>query len=157
MNIELDDAILKLDQHRDLSIREADGDCIHVHWGRVWVTRHGDTRDHVINGGESLAIDSPGTTVLTAMNDAGISVMKRCAPSNTKSAQPAAVQGSRKLDAAAWAPDFDRAYPEYRDIERAVHRAHQHRAMAVAGGLRNVRAALRGAFAAFAHRGARLL
>ena len=94
MNIELDDAILKLDQHRDLSIREADGDCIHVHWGRVWVTRGGDTRDHVINGGESLAIDGFGTTVLTAMNDAGISVMKRCA-------SPAFANDIMRLPAAA--------------------------------------------------------
>ena len=156
MNIELDDAILKLDQHRNLSIREADGDCIHVHWGRVWVTRGGDTRDHVINGGESLAIDSPGTTVLTAMNDAGISVMRRCASYDTKSAHPVAVQGSRELHAAAWAPVFGRAYPEYRDIDRAVHHAHQHRAQAVAGGLRNVWAGLCGALAAFVNRGAPL-
>ena len=156
MNIDLDNAILKLDQHRDLSIRDADGDCIHVHWGRVWVTRSGDTRDHVINGGESLAIDRPGTTVLTAMNDAGISLMKRCASANTKFAQPPAVQGSSEVAAPAWWPVFDRAYPEYRDVDRAIHRAHELRAQTIAAGLRNVWTALRGALPAFVNRGARL-
>jgi hypothetical protein len=156
MNIVLDNAILKLDQRRDLSIREADGDCIHDHWGRVRVTRGGDTRDHVIDGGEPLAIDSPGTTVLTAMSDAGIPVMKRHTSANTKIVQPAAVQGSSEVDATAWAPVFDRTYPEYRDVDRTIHRVHRHRAQTVAGGLRNMWAALRGALAAFANRGARL-
>lgn len=147
MNIELDDAILKLDQYRDLSIREADGDCIHVHWGRVWVTRSGDTRDHVINGGESIAIDRPGTTVLTAMIDAGISVMKRCTAADAKSAHAVAVQGNSEAGAAAAPKIFDRTLPDYGDIDRKLHHAHQLRAQAVSSLLRNMWAALGAAFA----------
>ena len=72
MNNEIDNAILRLDQHRNLSLRQANGDCIHVHWGRVWVTHTGDLRDYVVSSGESLAIDRPGKTVLTAISDAGV-------------------------------------------------------------------------------------
>ena len=79
MNVEIYDAILKLDQHSHLRLNDARGDCIYVHWGRVWITREGDIKDHIVNSGESFEIADFSGVVLTPMNDAGVSVMKRCA------------------------------------------------------------------------------
>ncbi len=78
MNIEIDDAILRLGENRNLTLQNNSGACVHVHWGRVWITREGDSKDHIVGSGESLAIGRAGATVLTAMSDSGVSVMQRC-------------------------------------------------------------------------------
>ncbi len=158
MNNEIEGTILRLEQHRNLTLREARGDCVHVHWGRVWITRGGDTRDHVVSGGESLAIDRPGMTVLTAISDAGVSLMKRC----DRAAETASLvmqqcagisNGAASAAADRVVPGADarvqtigRAYPAYAEIDRHVDYAHQLRARYVADVLANAWAALRGVF-----------
>lgn len=80
MNNDIHDAILRLGGNRNLTLHAGSGACVHVHWGRVWITRQGDSEDHIVGSGESLAIGRSGATVLTAMNDAGVSVMEHCHP-----------------------------------------------------------------------------
>ena len=147
MNTEIDNAILKLDQHRKLSLQGANGECIHVHWGRVWVTGEGDILDHVVSSGESFVIERTGTTVLTAMSDAAVSLMKRCASSagmfgKTDIAQSEEVRSEVVLTNTAGG-DF----PKYREIDRSVNRGHQLRARYVADALRNGWVTLRSALA----------
>jgi hypothetical protein len=144
MNNEIDQSILKLDQHRNLTLRQANGGCIHVHWGRVWVTRNGDIEDHVVSGGESLAIDRPGATVLTAMSDAGVSLMKRCLQT---AAAPGTVmqQGDSAVSGAISRADSSvRDAPQLSEIERRVDRAHRLRARYFGDALGKGLAALRG-------------
>lgn len=156
MNNEIDSTILRLEQHRNLTLREAKGDCIHVHWGRVWITRSGDPRDHVVSSGESLAIDGAGMTVLTAISDAGVSLMKRCA--QTAASASLVMQqcgsvlagtltgaaGSETTGAGAGTNAIERDVPAYAEIDRYVYRAHQLRARYVADLLANAWAGLRG-------------
>ena len=156
MNVEIDEAILRLDQHHNLTLRDANGGCIHVHWGHVWVTRNGDIKDHIVNSGESLAIDRPGATVLTALHDAGVSLMKRCTPSEatpvrlmkvfggaTGGAKSEALKQNAESDATR-AHAVGRGVPDYREIDRHVEYAQQLRASAVGNALRNGWIALRG-------------
>jgi len=78
MNIDLNDAIVRLNPDNNFQMRDARGACIHVHWGDLWITQEGDLKDHIVKTGESFAISKSGTTFLTAMNEAGVSVMKKC-------------------------------------------------------------------------------
>ena len=78
MNLDLDGAVLKLDAHRHLRLHDAQGTCIHVHWGELWITQEGDSRDRIVKTGESFEISNPGMTLLSALSAAGVSVMKEC-------------------------------------------------------------------------------
>ena len=78
MNIDLNDAIVRLNPDNNFQVHDARGSCIHVHWGDLWITQEGDQKDHIVKSGESFAISNSGMTFLTAMNDAGVSVMKKC-------------------------------------------------------------------------------
>ena len=78
MNIDLNDAIVRLNPDNNFQMRDARGACIHVHFGDLWITQEGDLKDHIVKTGESFAISNSGMTFLTAMNEAGISVMKKC-------------------------------------------------------------------------------
>ncbi len=78
MNLDLDGAVLKLDAHRHLQLHDAQGTCIHVHWGELWITQEGDSRDRIVKTGESFEVSNPGMTLLSALSAAGVSVMKEC-------------------------------------------------------------------------------
>ncbi len=86
MNIDIDDAILRLNPDSNFQLRDARGACVHVHWGDLWITQEGDMKDHVIKTGESFAISNSGMTFLTAMSEAGVSVMEKCRESEVASA-----------------------------------------------------------------------
>lgn len=85
MNIDIDDAILRLNPDSNFQLRDARGACVHVHWGDLWITQEGDMKDHVIKTGESFAISNSGMTFLTAMSEAGVSVMEKCRESEMAS------------------------------------------------------------------------
>ena len=86
MNIDLNDAIVRLNPDNNFQMRDARGACVHVHWGDLWITQEGDLRDHVVTTGESFAISNSGITYLTAMSEAGVSVMEKCKDSELVSA-----------------------------------------------------------------------
>lgn len=129
MKIEIDDAILRLGENRNLTLQNNDGACVHVHWGRVWITREGDSKDHIVGSGESLAIGRSGATVLSAMSDSGVSVMQRC---NSVSGQDAAADLKNATtahgDDGEQAFTLERALPSYQQIDRQLVRAKQLRA-----------------------------
>lgn len=78
MNIDLNDAIVRLNPDNNFQMRNARGACVHVHWGDLWITQEGDQKDHIVKSGESFAISNSGITLLAAMNEVGVSVMKKC-------------------------------------------------------------------------------
>lgn len=127
MKTEISEAILRLDQHGNLTLGDSKSGCIHVHWGNLWVTRDGDARDYIVTSGESFPFDARGKTVLTAISDAGLSVMERCGSGevpvrNELPLGTSAVQGRQ----------FGDHLPEYETIDRHVHRAGQLRAHYIA-------------------------
>lgn len=86
MNIDLNDAIVRLNADNNFQMRDARGACIHVHWGDLWITQEGDLKDHIVKTGESFEISKSGMTFLTAMSEAGVSVLEKCRESAIASA-----------------------------------------------------------------------
>jgi len=129
MNTDIDKEVLTLGRNRNLSLHGADGSCLHVHWGRVWVTRNGDTKDYIVDAGQSLAIDRIGTTLVSAMSDAGLSILQRCVGEKQ---QTAASMPSVGDHAAVGGDDatraFDIVFPSVDDLDRHVAQAKQLRA-----------------------------
>lgn len=121
MNVDLNDAILRLDADKNLQLRDAQGACVHVHWGDLWITQEGDTKDHVVASGESFAISKPGTTFLAAIRESGISVMERCRNSD-------AIDGEPRLDKFK----MERIWPELSEVERHMEQAARLRARYIA-------------------------
>jgi hypothetical protein len=125
MNIDLNDAIVRLNPDNNFKMRDARGACIHVHFGDLWITQEGDQKDHMVKTGESFAISNSGTTFLTAMNDAGVSVMKKCselaiaATANIGTVVPSAM--SRTAETSARQSGVD-------ELERNLARAEHSRA-----------------------------
>ena len=129
MNNDIHDAILRLGGNRNLTLHAGSGGCVHVHWGQVWITRQGDSKDHIVGSGESLAIGRSGATVLTAINDAGVSLMERC-----KSVTGPETAGTLKSTNAQNGDDGGQAFvlgrvlPSFEQIDHHLARAKQLRA-----------------------------
>ena len=148
MNTDIDKEVLTLGSNRNLSLHGADGSCLHVHWGRVWVTRNGDTKDYIVDAGQSLAIDRIGTTLVSAMSDAGLSILQRCAGEKQRvPADMTPFEGRAAGGDQTTAGLFDVIYPSADEIDRHVARAKQLRGRYFAQALRRVRDAVRGIFA----------
>jgi len=162
MNIDLNDAIVRLNPHNSFQMRDARGACIHVHWGDLWITQEGDRKDHIVKAGESFAISNSGTALLSALNEAGVSVMKKCSESavatiaNIGAIVPAATRsaagtGALEYGAAADESDFDDSRVTHRlpradEIAQHVARAERIRARvfsdAISSGWRALRRSL---------------
>ena len=144
MNIDLNDAIVRLNPDNNFQMRDARGACIHVHFGDLWITQEGDLKDHIVKAGESFAISNSGTTFLAAMNDAGVSVMKKCselaivAAANIGTVVPSAMPttaetSARQIHYAFSDSDFDVSrigdrQPGVDELERNLARAEHSRA-----------------------------
>ena len=144
MNIDLNDAIVRLNPDNNFQMRDARGACIHVHFGDLWITQEGDLKDHIVKAGESFAISNSGTTFLAAMNDAGVSVMKKCSElaiaatasigTVVPSAMPKPAETSaRQIHYAVSDSDFDVSHigdrqPGVDELERNLARAEHSRA-----------------------------
>ena len=147
MNTDIDKEVLRLGRNHNLSLHGADGSCMHVHWGKVWVTRNGDIKDYIVDAGQSLAIDRAGTTLVSAVSDAGLSILQRCAgdkqrvPADIHVAQDCRADGGEVTE-----KSFDLVYPSVTEIDRHVARAKQLRAQFFARALQRVWNAARGIF-----------
>jgi Protein of unknown function (DUF2917) len=151
MNTEIDKEVLRLDRNHNLSLHGADGSCLHVHWGKVWVTRNGDIKDYIVDAGQSLAIDRAGTTLVSAVSDAGLSILQRCAGVKQRMSEDVAadipVVRDRFADGGeGTSGSFDLVYPSAAEIDRHVAQAKQLRARYFAQALQRIRDAIRGIF-----------
>ena len=147
MNTEIDKEVLRLGHNHNLSLHGADGSCLHVHWGRVWVTRNGDAKDYIVDAGQSLAIDRVGTTLVSAMSDAGLSVLQRCDDEKQRALADMPSFGDRAgADGQNATGSFDIIYPSVEEIDRHVAQAKQLRANYFAQALQRAWNAVRGIF-----------
>ena len=155
MNVEIYEAIVKLDENSTLKLNDARGACVFVHWGSVWITQQGDLKDHIVQSGESFPIAGSSNAILTSLSDAGVSVMSRCdsvggkhragnaAGDNQPAEAALEVRESHGQNVPAGAAGLDGTVPDYQDIDRHVAYARQLRARAFADALHRVWAALR--------------
>jgi len=144
MNTEIDKEVLRLGRNHNLSLHGADGSCLHVHWGKVWVTRNGDIKDYIVGAGQSLAIDRAGKTLVSAVSDAGLSILQRCA--GDKQRVPSDRSVARDCLTDGTAGSFDLVYPSVAEIDRHVAQAKQLRAHYFAQALQRAWDAVRGIF-----------
>jgi len=147
MNVEIYEAILKLDQHSTLKLNEARGACVFVHWGSVWITQQGDIRDHIVQSGESFPIAGSSKAIVTSLSDAGVSVMARCDEAcdehkagnavREHTIAEAVTDGNEHpvQDAITGATVLRRIYPGFQQVDRHVDYAHRLRARAFANAL----------------------
>jgi hypothetical protein len=159
MNIDLNDAIVRLNSGNNYQVRDARGTCIHVHWGDLWITQEGDLKDHIVKTGESFAISNSGMTIVNAVNEAGVSVMEKCSESAIASAasigtvvssatQKAAETGAQESDLSADyagndVSQFGRRRPGVDELEQNLARAEHFRAHFVGDAIARVWNALR--------------
>jgi len=59
---------ISLQANELLNLDDARGSTIRVARGQVWITQYGDLADHVLDAGDSWAIERNGRTVLQAQN-----------------------------------------------------------------------------------------
>jgi Protein of unknown function (DUF2917) len=57
-----------------VDLDDACGTVLHVGRGRVWITQHGDLADHVLEAGDTWAVERNGRTILEAQQDAVVEV-----------------------------------------------------------------------------------
>jgi Protein of unknown function (DUF2917) len=56
----------RIGQGEILRIDAARGDRLHVRFGDVWVTQHGDSKDYVLGPGQSMTLSGDGATLAMA-------------------------------------------------------------------------------------------
>jgi hypothetical protein len=60
------------------SLRIVDGAGLEVKCirGHLWITQHGDFEDRTIDGGQSFVLDRPGLSLVTALGEPAVVVVK---------------------------------------------------------------------------------
>lgn len=74
MKIKLHPAQICLSGNQTLEIEEPGGCRLVCRSGSVWITQDGDYRDIILDEGDTLAFDQPGTVLVNAFRAAMISV-----------------------------------------------------------------------------------
>ena len=74
MQLQLARPVIALEAGEVVSLDDAQGTRILARTGTVWVTEEGETRDHVVDAGDTLIVARPGRTVLQALEPAWISL-----------------------------------------------------------------------------------
>ncbi len=74
MDIRLHRAGVELDARRFLTLEDALGTVIVCMEGELWITQHGDTRDHFVRAGEAFTIDRTGRIVVQAQRPARVTL-----------------------------------------------------------------------------------
>jgi Protein of unknown function (DUF2917) len=66
------------DHGSSASLRIADGAGFEVKClrGNLWITQHGDLEDRIIGRGESFVLDRPGLSLVTALGDPALLVVR---------------------------------------------------------------------------------
>ena len=70
---------ISLQANELLNLDDARGTTIRVARGQVWITQYGDLADHVLDAGDSWAIERNGRTVLQAQHATIVAVVGEAA------------------------------------------------------------------------------
>jgi hypothetical protein len=74
MQLTLKAPVVALAAGQVLTLDDAAGTRILARSGMVWITEEGDSRDHIIDAGDTLIVAHPGRTVVQALKAAWISI-----------------------------------------------------------------------------------
>lgn len=69
-----DPRIVALSRDDAFVLRDGTGQSLDVLDGEVWITREGDSRDHVLSAGQRFDIPGPGVVVATPLSDSAVLV-----------------------------------------------------------------------------------
>lgn len=84
------DGTIYLKKHQHLHMHDACGWTVHALAGTVWITQDGDTRDVVLEAGESFVLDRERTALLSPLNEAQLSLEPGpCRQAAQRDARPA--------------------------------------------------------------------
>jgi len=67
MNIALDSSTLYLQRDGLIAVRDGHGSRVTCVSGTLWITQDHDSHDNILGSGQSLIIDYPGLTLVTAL------------------------------------------------------------------------------------------
>jgi hypothetical protein len=67
MNLKLDRANLHLEARQVVRLHDTAGTQVQCLHGALWITQHGDRKDHFIDAGDSLRLDRPGLVLIHAV------------------------------------------------------------------------------------------
>ena len=74
MKIDLDQGGVLLAPHQYFSIQDGQGYKVMCERGTIWITQDRDTRDIVLEPGESFTLDRGGNTVVHALRESAVAV-----------------------------------------------------------------------------------
>ena len=66
----------QLERRQNLTLRDALGWTVQAVTGEVWITQDWDTRDVVLEAGQSFVIDRPGAALISALDRARVCVAR---------------------------------------------------------------------------------
>jgi len=66
--------VQQISRHQSISVAARRGTIVRVARGRVWLTRHGDLKDYVLNPGDSMVLEGGGRVVLFGLAEAFVQV-----------------------------------------------------------------------------------
>lgn len=80
MDTNLEHSLTNLPEGSLLRIDGGQGQAVAVFSGLVWITQDNDTRDVILQDGESFTLDRPGLAIVQALHDSSVLVIERCNP-----------------------------------------------------------------------------
>lgn len=76
MEVDLQYACTRIAPRQPLRLTDAKDAAVMVIWGQVWITQEGDSEDHIVRTGETKRLDRNGLTLIQALEDAAVSIMR---------------------------------------------------------------------------------
>lgn len=78
MKNDLDGRAIQLKKDELISLPDANGSTVAVLWGSVWLTQDGKPRDYELNAGDSFTVRDDARVVVSAFENAGVSILLPC-------------------------------------------------------------------------------
>jgi len=76
MKVDLQSASTRSTPAIPLPLSDAQGVAVMVMWGKVWLTQEGDIEDHVLHAGDTKRVDRNGLTLMQALDEAAVSILR---------------------------------------------------------------------------------
>lgn len=79
MNAETNSSLMTLERREIIDVTEQAGNAILCLSGSLWITRHGQGEDIILEPGQSIVLDGRGCAVVQALGHSTLRVMRRVA------------------------------------------------------------------------------
>ena len=127
MKFDLDQSTIQLTRGNLISLPNAEGSTVAVLWGSVWLTQDGHSRDYELNAGESFTIRGDGLIVISAFENAALTILQPCEDVAVSSMKPS--ENASRATAHGKANDRDSVrYLSGDELQQYKRNAHELRA-----------------------------